>query len=200
MDSQKNHGQALDNYFQPNDSNMMSKQDKQDKQEEWDERRYRIAMDIFPGMLESTLNAFKNGQIPRTAGKPLSQYVAERVVEYTDALIAALDSSQKGFQRPGGNPPDDGAQRKIDRKSDDMASNAKEVMTTEEVAKYMGVSKGTIYKLTMTRKIPYYKPTGRMCYFKRSELEAWLLSNRVSTDEEIEQQAMAYCLRKGRGR
>ena len=177
----------------------MSKQDKQDKQEEWNERRYRIAMDIFPGMLESTLNAFKNGQIPRAAGsKPLSQYVAESVVEYTDALIVALDSSPKELQKPKGNPTDDGGQKKKVWMNDETASYAKEVMSTEEVAKYMGVSKSTIYKLTMTRQIPYYKPTGRMCYFKRSELEAWLLSNRVSTEEEIEQKALAYCLRKGR--
>ena len=178
----------------------MSKQDRQDKQEEWSERRYRIAMDIFPGMLESTLNAFKNGQIPRASDKPLSQYVAERVVEYTDALIVALDSSQKELLRPEGKTADDGGQRKKGRMNDETASNTKEVMTTEEVAEYMGVSKGTIYKLTMTRQVPYYKPTDRMCYFKRSELEAWLLSNRISTDEELEQKALAYCMRKGRGR
>ncbi len=178
----------------------MSRQDRQDKQEEWSERRYRIAMDIFPGMLESTLNAFRNGQIPRASGKPLSQYVAERVVEYTDALIMALDSSQKEFQKPEGNTSYDGGQRKKGRMKDETASNAKEVMTTEEVAKYMGVSKAYIYKLTMTRQIPYYKPMGKTCFFKRSELEAWLLSNRISTDEELEQQALAYCTRKGRGR
>ena len=179
---------------------MMDKQDKQEKQEEWSERRYRIAMDIFPGMMESTLNAFRNGQIPRVAGKPLSQYVAERVVEYTDALLVALDSSQKEFLRLERDPPADGGHGKKGRMNDETASNVKEVMTTEEVAKYMGVSKSTIYRLTMTRQIPYYKPTGKMCYFKRSELDAWLQKNRVSTNEEIEQQALAYCMRKGRRR
>ena len=181
----------------------MSKQDRQDKQdkmEEWSERRYRIAMDIFPSMLESTLNTFKNGQIPKASGKPLSQYVAERVVEYADALIMALESSPKEFQRLEGNTSDDGGSRKKGWMNVDSASFENELMKTEEVVKYLGISKSTLYRLKITGQIPYYKPTDRTCYFKRSDLEDWLLSNKVSSDEKLEQQALACCMRKGRGR
>lgn len=74
----------------------------------------------------------------------------------------------------------------------------KEVLTSDEAAKYMGISKSYLYKLTMRREIPHFKsPTGKMCYFNRAELEKWLQSNRVSTDSEIAQQANAYCMRKG---
>ena len=73
----------------------------------------------------------------------------------------------------------------------------KEVLTTEEAAAYMGMRKSYLYKLTMNKKIPHYKPMGKVCYFQRKELEAWLLSNRVSTDEELTEKAQDYCTRKG---
>ena len=76
----------------------------------------------------------------------------------------------------------------------------KEVLTSDEAAKYMGVSKSYLYKLTMRQQIPHYKPMGKMCYFNRLELEQWLQSNRVSTSTEISQQAQAYCMKKGGAR
>lgn len=76
----------------------------------------------------------------------------------------------------------------------------KEVLTSDEAAKYMGVSKSYLYKLTMRQQIPHYKPMGKMCYFNRLELEQWLQNNRVSTSAEISQQAQAYCMKKGGAR
>ncbi|WP_337625712.1 helix-turn-helix domain-containing protein [Phocaeicola sp.] len=73
----------------------------------------------------------------------------------------------------------------------------KEVLTSDEAAKYMGVSKSYLYKLTMRQQIPHYKPMGKMVYFNRLELEQWLQNNRVSTATEISQQAQAYCMKKG---
>ena len=75
----------------------------------------------------------------------------------------------------------------------------KEVLTSDEAARYLGVSKSYIYKLTMTQQIPHYKPMGKMCYFNRQELEKWLQNNRVSTADEINQQAQTFCMKKGRG-
>lgn len=67
----------------------------------------------------------------------------------------------------------------------------KEVLTSEEAARYLGVSKSCLYKWTMTRQIPHYKsPTGKMCFFNRQEVEAWMQTNRVATDEELERQAL----------
>lgn len=72
----------------------------------------------------------------------------------------------------------------------------KEVLTSDEAAKYMGVSKSYLYKLTMKQQIPHFKPMGKMCYFNRLELEQWLQSNRVSTASEIKQQAQSFCMKK----
>lgn len=58
---------------------------------------------------------------------------------------------------------------------------SKMVLTFDETARYMGISKSYLYKLTMRKEIPHYKPMGKMCYFNRLELEAWLQSNKVET-------------------
>ena len=73
----------------------------------------------------------------------------------------------------------------------------KEVLTSTEAAKYMGISKSYLYKLTMLRRVPHYKPSGKMCYFNRHELENWLQSNRIATEEAIASEALNYCNKKG---
>ena len=75
----------------------------------------------------------------------------------------------------------------------------KEVLTSDEAAKYLGVSKSCLYKWTMTRQIPHYKsPTGKICFFNRQEVEAWMQSNRVATDAELERQAQKLSKKGGK--
>ena len=62
-------------------------------------------------------------------------------------------------------------------KMEKKASSAKEVLTLEEAAIYMGVSLSQVYKMTSTLSIPHYKPRGKMCYFDRKELNKWLKQN-----------------------
>ena len=57
-----------------------------------------------------------------------------------------------------------------------IAAN-KEVLTLEEACEYTGISRGYMYKLTAAEKIPHSKPSGKMIYFERSKLNAWLLRN-----------------------
>ena len=78
-----------------------------------------------------------------------------------------------------------------------IINTTKEVLTSDEAAMYMGISKSYLYKLTMLRKIPHFKPMGKMCYFNRLELEQWLQSNRIATDEAIASEALNYCNKKG---
>lgn len=75
----------------------------------------------------------------------------------------------------------------------------KEVLTAEEAANYLGVSKSYLYKLTMNRRIPHFKPEGKLVYFKREELDAWLCRNRVATNDELEAQAASFLLNKKGG-
>ena len=68
--------------------------------------------------------------------------------------------------------------------STNIINCTKEVLTSDEAARYMGISKSYLYKLTMRQQIPHYKPMGKMCYFNRQELEQWLQCNRVPTQQE----------------
>lgn len=65
----------------------------------------------------------------------------------------------------------------------------KEVLTFAEACAYTGLSHSYMYKLTSGRQIPHSKPTGKLVFFNRVELENWLQSNRIATDAEIADRA-----------
>lgn len=69
---------------------------------------------------------------------------------------------------------------------------AKNVLTLEDVSLLTGLSKSHLYRLTCTRQIPFYKPNGKQIYFDRAEIESWMKQNRVATQQEAEQAAIAY--------
>jgi excisionase family DNA binding protein len=69
----------------------------------------------------------------------------------------------------------------------------KEVLSFEEARIYLdNISSSYLYKLTSARKIPHYCPTGKLIYFKRSELEEWVFSNRRKTTDEMNTEAETY--------
>jgi len=76
----------------------------------------------------------------------------------------------------------------------------KAIWTAEETARYMGISKSYLYKLTMRGEMPHYKPMGKMCYFNRAEVEQWLQSNRCATTTEIADKANKILMEKGGAR
>jgi excisionase family DNA binding protein len=76
--------------------------------------------------------------------------------------------------------------------------HTKAVLNFNEACQYLELSQSHLYKLTSAGNIPHYKPNGKKLYFKRSELESWLLRNRSSTQKEIDQRAADYLIKKGR--
>lgn len=74
--------------------------------------------------------------------------------------------------------------------------SAKEMFSLDDAARYTGLSKAYLYRLTSSKEIPHYKPQGRGVYFKRDELNQWLSRNRVKTNSETEQEAAKYILSK----
>lgn len=74
----------------------------------------------------------------------------------------------------------------------------KDVLNFNEAAQYLELSHSHLYKQTSSGEIPFYKPNGKKLYFKRTELDEWLLRNRSTTSEEIEQEAANYLIKKGR--
>ena len=70
--------------------------------------------------------------------------------------------------------------------------SSKKMLTLDEASQYLGMNKSYLYKLTSSRKIPFYKPLGKMCYFNREELEEWLQKIRITPNSEIDQAATNY--------
>ena len=74
----------------------------------------------------------------------------------------------------------------------------KELMTLDDVVDYTDSSRSQIYKLSANKKIPHYCPNGKKLYFKRSEVDQWIFSNKQTSKDEITQQAEEYLAKKVR--
>ena len=68
----------------------------------------------------------------------------------------------------------------------------KNVLNVSEVLLLTGLSKSYMYKLTSTGGIPCYKPQGKQIFFKKDEVESWLLQNRKATNKELDSLASTY--------
>lgn len=64
---------------------------------------------------------------------------------------------------------------KLDRIEKLCLIRSKEVLTAEEVAVYTGMTVRYIHQLVHADKIPHYKPRGKLLYFKKDEINDWLL-------------------------
>ena len=83
----------------------------------------------------------------------------------------------------------------IPRDVSDQLYFLKPILTFEEGCRYTGLSKSYMYKHTSAGNIPYYKPEGRKIYFKKAELEEWMLRNRQSSNTEIKRKATKFELK-----
>ena len=61
----------------------------------------------------------------------------------------------------------------------------KNVLSFDEASKFLNLSKSYLYKLTSGNLIPHYKPQGKMLFFERADLEAWLRQNPIKTQAQI---------------
>ena len=68
----------------------------------------------------------------------------------------------------------------------------KNVLNFSEVKLYTNLSESYLYELTSSGSIPCYKPNGKQLYFKKQEIEDWLLSNRKATNIEIDELASSH--------
>lgn len=67
-----------------------------------------------------------------------------------------------------------------------------------EAAKFLGIKVSYLHKLMMRRVIPYYKPNGKLCFFDKAELEAWMKNVRVASQSELDQQAQKYIINRSK--
>lgn len=62
----------------------------------------------------------------------------------------------------------------------------KNVFTLDDFCAYTGYSKSWAYKLTSGRKLPYFQPEGKAIFFKREDVEAFLLRNPIRSRKQLE--------------
>ena len=89
---------------------------------------------------------------------------------------------------------------RLDRIEEKVNGASFQLMSCQEAASYLKVSKSHIYKLTSQDQIPHYKPNGKKVYFNKGDLDAWIKHGRVLTKEEVSEVADVWLSRSGRGR
>jgi excisionase family DNA binding protein len=76
--------------------------------------------------------------------------------------------------------------KKIEADISELKLVKKDVLSLKEACEYLDVSSSNLYKLTSKGQIPHYCPMGKKLYFKRTELDQWLLRNakvNINNDE-----------------
>jgi predicted DNA-binding transcriptional regulator AlpA len=65
---------------------------------------------------------------------------------------------------------------------------SKVILNLDEASKYLGISRSTLYKINLTCGIPFSKPANKLIYYKRVDLETWMLqnsTNSISNDVKV---------------
>jgi excisionase family DNA binding protein len=64
--------------------------------------------------------------------------------------------------------------------------DTKELLTFQETLIFFGFKEDHLYKLTQARLIPFYKPTGKLIWFKKQEISQWISAARIKPIKEID--------------
>jgi len=71
----------------------------------------------------------------------------------------------------------------------------KEFLTVNDAVIYLQLSKSCIHKMTSNKEIPFCKPSGKKIYFIKSDLDNWILSGKIDSDDELESEVGDYLSR-----
>lgn len=63
--------------------------------------------------------------------------------------------------------------------------NSKEIVDAHEACEILNLSMSTLNKLTADREIAHYTPGGKKRYFKRVDLQNYMLKNRQLSKDEL---------------
>lgn len=62
---------------------------------------------------------------------------------------------------------------------EELLFTTKDILNMREVSLYLGISQSLLYKLTCNGEIPHYKPRGKMIFFEKKELIAWIKNSKA---------------------
>jgi excisionase family DNA binding protein len=75
---------------------------------------------------------------------------------------------------------------------EEKTENPQKYFSLEEAAHFLKLSKSFLYKLTMNRVIPHYKPNGKKIYFDVNDLEKFITKNRIISEDALKTKAANY--------
>ena len=58
-----------------------------------------------------------------------------------------------------------------------------------DAANYLHISKGSLYNLVHFKKITFYKPGGKLLYFLKKDLDAYISKGRILANFEVNRKA-----------
>ena len=61
-----------------------------------------------------------------------------------------------------------------------------EFISIKGLSDLLGLSKSYIYKLSSSNVLPKYCPSGKLIFFKKSDVQFWLENNRIPSQGELE--------------
>lgn len=79
-----------------------------------------------------------------------------------------------------------------------MKNFNKTILSFKEAISFMDVSKSFLYKLTSEGKINFFKPNNGKIYFKKEDLENWMLQNEVKSFNVLEESVNKNLLKIGK--
>ena len=71
------------------------------------------------------------------------------------------------------------------------------ILSIEEAGDYLHLAKQTLYGFTSKNEIPFFKK-GKKLYFRKSDLQQWLLEGKQKTLREIRTDAIEYINKKAK--
>lgn len=87
--------------------------------------------------------------------------------------------------------PDMNIEERLERIERMILIGSKDALNASEVAIMLNISESRVRHLASERRLPHYKQ-GNKTYFRKSEIEDWMLSKRIPTNAEIDSLASSY--------
>lgn len=89
---------------------------------------------------------------------------------------------------------------KLHKQMQSLSLSSKEILTLDEATTYLQVSKSFLYKLTSKGEITHFKPSGKLIYFQRQDLNNWMLQNKNEDYDKVEAEVYEFLTRQDNGK
>lgn len=75
----------------------------------------------------------------------------------------------------------------LKKKNDHAFRQTSKPLSFREAADYLGFRPSYLYKLTHRKLIPFFKPSGKMLFFAKSDLDEWVFGKEKVKSEKLKE-------------